>query len=366
MSEQTSTPKLTGQFSKALVYAELKHHNQVRKGGDIPYVGHLLSVAGPGDQRRRLRSTGHRCAVARRSRGSGRTRDARRDPGQLRRRRRAHRRRVQRHRREAEATVARSQAQATSITLPRSATTRCWSQSPTSSTTRGRCCATTTTHGPSLWERFNRKNPQDHLWYYGELLKAYRKPRLHQLDGRRARPRGRRVEAPGRRRRQSRPGLTLGRWWGIEHFDVIALPLVAHAGDGRGGACVALTRRRVIENHRVVRAARRVERRESIRFRRAGPDVGAAMEHERLHRRARRPALNHHEDGREVVAGVVVTADRRGLPSPAGGRFGWQFRKCRLQSGCRRRARMSVKVAQRASERLVVQRPVMERPMAAR
>jgi (p)ppGpp synthase/HD superfamily hydrolase len=46
VSEQTSTPKLTGQFSKALVYAELKHHNQVRKGGDIPYFGHLLSVAG--------------------------------------------------------------------------------------------------------------------------------------------------------------------------------------------------------------------------------------------------------------------------------------------------------------------------------
>ena len=29
-------------------------------------------------------------------------------------------------------------------------------------------------HGPSLWQRFNRKNPHDHLWYYGELLKAYR------------------------------------------------------------------------------------------------------------------------------------------------------------------------------------------------
>jgi len=28
--------------------------------------------------------------------------------------------------------------------------------------------------GPLLWPRFNRKNPQDHLWYYGELLKAYR------------------------------------------------------------------------------------------------------------------------------------------------------------------------------------------------
>ncbi len=39
-------PRFTGQLSKALVYAELKQHNQVRKGGDIPYLGHLLSVAG--------------------------------------------------------------------------------------------------------------------------------------------------------------------------------------------------------------------------------------------------------------------------------------------------------------------------------
>ena len=28
------------------MYAELRHHNQVRKGGDIPYVGHLLTVSG--------------------------------------------------------------------------------------------------------------------------------------------------------------------------------------------------------------------------------------------------------------------------------------------------------------------------------
>src|SRR6476660_6866892 len=45
MSEQTTTPRLTDQFAKAMVYAERKHHSQVRKGGDIPYVGHLLSVA---------------------------------------------------------------------------------------------------------------------------------------------------------------------------------------------------------------------------------------------------------------------------------------------------------------------------------
>jgi len=26
----------------------------------------------------------------------------------------------------------------------------------------------------ALWERFTVKDPRDHLWYYGELLKAYR------------------------------------------------------------------------------------------------------------------------------------------------------------------------------------------------
>ena len=25
-------------------------------------------------------------------------------------------------------------------------------------------------HGPALWNRFNRKNPHDHLWYYDSLL----------------------------------------------------------------------------------------------------------------------------------------------------------------------------------------------------
>jgi (p)ppGpp synthase/HD superfamily hydrolase len=46
MSEQTNSARLSGEFSKALVFAATKHHTQVRKGGDIPYLGHLLSVAG--------------------------------------------------------------------------------------------------------------------------------------------------------------------------------------------------------------------------------------------------------------------------------------------------------------------------------
>jgi (p)ppGpp synthase/HD superfamily hydrolase len=45
MAEQTSTPKLSERFDEALKYASELHRTQTRKGGDIPYVGHLLSVA---------------------------------------------------------------------------------------------------------------------------------------------------------------------------------------------------------------------------------------------------------------------------------------------------------------------------------
>ncbi|MDT5327690.1 MAG: hypothetical protein QOF25_4842 [Mycobacterium sp.] len=45
MPEQTSTPKLSERFDEALKLASDLHRTQTRKGGDIPYVGHLLSVA---------------------------------------------------------------------------------------------------------------------------------------------------------------------------------------------------------------------------------------------------------------------------------------------------------------------------------
>ena len=45
MPEQTTTPKLSERFDEALTYASGLHRTQTRKGGDIPYVGHLLSVA---------------------------------------------------------------------------------------------------------------------------------------------------------------------------------------------------------------------------------------------------------------------------------------------------------------------------------
>jgi (p)ppGpp synthase/HD superfamily hydrolase len=41
----TETPKLSHRFEQALVYATQLHAHQVRKGSDIPYISHLLSVA---------------------------------------------------------------------------------------------------------------------------------------------------------------------------------------------------------------------------------------------------------------------------------------------------------------------------------
>lgn len=47
MSERTETPRLTTRFTSALEFAMDKHGTQIRKGdGDIPYMGHLLSVTG--------------------------------------------------------------------------------------------------------------------------------------------------------------------------------------------------------------------------------------------------------------------------------------------------------------------------------
>ena len=46
MTSQTTSPRLTPKFVEAMAYAAEKHATQTRKGSDIPYLGHLLSVAG--------------------------------------------------------------------------------------------------------------------------------------------------------------------------------------------------------------------------------------------------------------------------------------------------------------------------------
>jgi (p)ppGpp synthase/HD superfamily hydrolase len=173
VSAQTSTPKLTGQFSKALLYAELKHHNQVRKGGDIPYVGHLLTVAGlvindGGSEAQAIAALLHDAVedqggpatldeiranfgdeVARIVDECSDT-DEKPKPPWLDRKRKY----IEHLAEVGDDTLLVSVAD--KLDNARSMLRDYHS------------------HGPSLWERFNRKNPQDHLWYYGELLKAYR------------------------------------------------------------------------------------------------------------------------------------------------------------------------------------------------
>ncbi|NOQ61334.1 HD domain-containing protein [Mycolicibacterium fortuitum] len=43
--ESTTTPKLGDEFAEAMCYAAKLHATQTRKGGDIPYFGHLMSVS---------------------------------------------------------------------------------------------------------------------------------------------------------------------------------------------------------------------------------------------------------------------------------------------------------------------------------
>jgi (p)ppGpp synthase/HD superfamily hydrolase len=178
VSEQTSTPKLTGQFSKALVYAECKHHNQVRKGGDIPYVGHLLSVASlvindGGSEAQAIAALLHDAVE---DQGGPATLDEiRNNFGD---------------------DVARIVAECSDTDeepkppwlerkqnyIDHLATvgddTLLVSVADKLDNARS-MLRDYHEHGPKLWDRFNRKNPQDHLWYYGGLLQAYRARRLN-------------------------------------------------------------------------------------------------------------------------------------------------------------------------------------------
>jgi (p)ppGpp synthase/HD superfamily hydrolase len=173
VSEQTSTSKLTGQFSKALVYAERKHHNQVRKGGDIPYIGHLLTVAGlvindGGSEAQAIAALLHDTVED--QGGPATLEEIGRNFGDE----------VARIVDECSDTdqepkppwLDRKQNYVNHLAEV-GADTLLVSVADKLDNARS-MLRDYHTHGPSLWQRFNRKNPHDHLWYYGELLKAYR------------------------------------------------------------------------------------------------------------------------------------------------------------------------------------------------
>ena len=73
VSEPAFTGSLWDQVSAALSYAVEQHEGQTRKGTAIPYISHVLAVAGLAMEMQPRRAGGsHRCAAARRRRGRGR------------------------------------------------------------------------------------------------------------------------------------------------------------------------------------------------------------------------------------------------------------------------------------------------------
>jgi (p)ppGpp synthase/HD superfamily hydrolase len=173
MSQQTTTPKLTEKFAEAMVYAERKHHTQVRKGGDIPYIGHLLSVAGlvindNGSQAQAIAALLH---------------DAVEDAGGP--------ETLQEIRTKFGDEVARIVDECSDTDETPKPPWRNRKQNYINHLAEvGNDTLLVSVadkldnarsmlrdyhqHGPKLWERFTVKDPRDHLWYYGELLKAYR------------------------------------------------------------------------------------------------------------------------------------------------------------------------------------------------
>jgi len=166
-------PRLTGQFSKALVYAELKHHNQVRKGGDIPYLGHLLSVAGVaiddnGSEAQAIAALLHDCVedaggaptleeikanfgddVARIVSECSDTDETPKPPW-----------------RDRKSSYIAHLAEVGEDTILVSLADKLDNARAILRDFRA--------DGPPLWQRFTVTDPADHLWYYGKLLGAYR------------------------------------------------------------------------------------------------------------------------------------------------------------------------------------------------
>lgn len=173
MSERTTAPRLSGQFSKALVYAELKHHRQVRKGGDIPYVGHLLAVAGlviddGGSEEQAIAALLHDCvedaggpptlAEIRDNFGEGVARivDECSDTDEV--PKPPWRERKQRYIAHLDTVGADTLLVSVADKLDNARS----------------MLRDHRAHGAQLWQRFTVSDPADHLWYYRGLIAAYR------------------------------------------------------------------------------------------------------------------------------------------------------------------------------------------------
>lgn len=170
----TASPRLGPKFQEALAYAAELHNTQTRKASDVPYIGHLLSVAGLV-----IEADGTETEVI-----AALLHDAAEDQG-------------------GDATLAvieeRFGATVAAIVEECSDTVVTpkppWRQrkeeyiahldkasdsailvSVADKLDNARAILRDLRrHGPSLWQRFNTDDPHEHLWYYRSLLDVYRR-----------------------------------------------------------------------------------------------------------------------------------------------------------------------------------------------
>jgi (p)ppGpp synthase/HD superfamily hydrolase len=173
MSETTS-PRLGRKFQEALAYAADLHNTQTRKASEVPYVGHLLSVAGlvieaDGTETEAIAALLH---------------DAAEDQG-------------------GEATLVEIEQRfgKTVASIVGECSDTVVTPKPPWRESKERYIADLNTvsdstirvsladkldnarailrdfrrHGSTLWQRFNTDDPHEHLWYYSSLLEVYRR-----------------------------------------------------------------------------------------------------------------------------------------------------------------------------------------------
>jgi (p)ppGpp synthase/HD superfamily hydrolase len=175
MPAETSNPILTDRFDEALQYASNLHRSQTRKGGDIPYIGHLLSVAslvleGGGTETQAIAGLLHDAAE-----------DQGRDGRTL--------AEIREKFGDDVATIVDECSDTDQVPKPP------WDERKKHYIDHLGSYASEATilvsladkldnarailrdyrvHGDELWQRFNVKDPQKHLWYYRELLKVFK------------------------------------------------------------------------------------------------------------------------------------------------------------------------------------------------
>ena len=173
MNNDDTTSRLTARFSEALAFTADLHRHQQRKGGEIPYVGHLLSVAGlvieadgtetqviaallhdavedqgrDGETLREI-TTRFGADVARIVEECSDTDEIPKPPWRPRK----------------EAYIRHLETVSPETILVSLADKLDNSRAILRDLRKD---------GPSLWDRFSTRDPQDHLWYYRALLAAY-------------------------------------------------------------------------------------------------------------------------------------------------------------------------------------------------